>query len=155
LREPAAIAAAELESAPTDKPRAPSRSARGETVRAIAAVSAGGFGGAISRYLVGLWAVERWGAAFPWGTLLINVTGSFVLGLFLTLAGVRFASRPATRLFVATGFLGAFTTFSTFSYEVVWLASQGAMGAALAYVAGSLVLGLAAAAAGVVGARAL
>ena len=119
------------------------------------AIGAGGFLGANARYLVGLWALERWGTAFPWGTLIVNVAGSFVLGVYLALVTERFAGRPATRLFVATGFLGAFTTFSTFSYEAVSLVSAGAPGAALAYVAGSLVIGLVAAAGGVLCAHAL
>jgi CrcB protein len=83
------------------------------------------------------------------------MTGSFVLGFYLTVATERIASRPTTRLFFATGFLGAYTTFSTFSYEVVQIVAQGDLTSAFTYVAGSLVLGLAAAAAGVFGAHLL
>jgi CrcB protein len=150
-----AIDEAELATAPADAPQPPSRSARRERLLAIAAISAGGCCGAITRYLIGLWAVTRWGAGFPWGTLLINLSGSFILGLYLTLVTERFAGRAATRLFVATGFLGAYTTFSTFSYEVVRLAVQGHAPQALGYVAGSLVLGLAAAAVGMLVAQAV
>jgi CrcB protein len=126
-----------------------------QRVSAFLAIGAGGFLGANCRFLVGLWAESRWGAAFPWGTLLINVAGSFILGLYLTLVSERFMARPATRLMVTTGFLGTFTTFSTFSYEAVQLYLQGAAVPALAYVAASLVLGLAAAAMGVVCAHVL
>jgi CrcB protein len=121
----------------------------------FAAIGCGGFLGANARYSVGLWAAATWGAAFPWGTLLINLVGSFVLGLFLALVTERFSGRPTTRLFLATGFLGAFTTFSTFSYETVQLLARGATIAALAYVAGSLLLGLAAAVVGLLCAHAL
>ena len=133
----------------------PTRSAWRERLAPFVAISAGGFLGANARFLVGLWVVERWGAAFPWGTLLINLSGSFVLGFYLTLVTERFADRPTTRLFVATGFLGAYTTFSTFSYEVVQLLTQGSAMQALGYVAGSLVLGLAAAACGMLAAQTL
>jgi CrcB protein len=125
-----------------------------ERLRTIAAISIGGFLGANARFAVGMWAAERWGSAFPWGTLLINVTGSFVLGFYLTLVTERFTGRSATRLFVATGFLGAFTTFSTFSYETVRLLESGTATVALEYVALSLMFGLIAAVAGVLCAHA-
>jgi CrcB protein len=121
----------------------------------FAAVGSGGFLGANARYYLGSWVAAAWGAAFPWGTLLINLVGSFVLGFYLALATERFSGRPTTRLFVATGFLGAFTTFSTFSYETIQLLARGATMAALAYVAASLLLGLAAAVIGLLCARAL
>jgi CrcB protein len=119
------------------------------------AISAGGLLGANARYLVGQWAAARWGSDFPWGTLLVNVTGSFVLGFYLTLVTERFVGRATTRLFIATGFLGAYTTFSTFSYEAVTLLQHGALPAALGYVAGSLGLSLGAVVAGILAARAL
>lgn len=146
---------AELAHVPGDVPLSPLRPVWRERLTTIAAVSAGGFLGANARYLVGLWAAARFGAAFPWGTLLINVSGSFVLGFYLTLVTERFSGRSTTRLFLATGFLGAYTTFSTLSYEVVLLAAEGAPAQALAYVAGSLMLGLAAAVAGMLSAHAL
>lgn len=150
-----AVAEAELAHAPEDAPRSPSRPEWRARLTTIAAVSAGGFFGANARYLVGLWAADRWGAAFPWGTLLINVSGSFVLGFYLTLVTERFIGRSATRLFVATGFLGAYTTFSAFSYEAVQLVAAGAVLPALAYVLGSLLLGIAAAVVGILSAHAL
>jgi CrcB protein len=118
-------------------------------------VSLGGVLGAWARYAVGQWAVARWGPAFPWGTLLINVAGSLLLGFYLTLVSERFTGRATTRLFVATGFCGAFTTFSTFSVETVTLLQQGALRAALGYVGASLLLALGGAAAGALAARAL
>jgi CrcB protein len=119
------------------------------------AIGLGGVLGANARYQVGIWAADRWGTVFPWGTLIINATGSLVLGFFLTLVTERFSGRPTTRLFVATGFLGAYTTFSAFSYETVRLIQAGELLRALAYVAASLTLGIAAIFAGIAGARAL
>ena len=88
-------------------------------------IGLGGFLGANVRYLVGGWAAEKWGASFPYGTLLINVTGSFVLGLFLAVATGRLALDPRWRLFFAVGFLGAYTTFSTYTYETMQLVLAG------------------------------
>jgi CrcB protein len=88
-------------------------------------IGLGGFLGANARYLVGGWAAEKWGASFPYGTLLINVTGSFVLGLFLAVATGRLALDPRWRLFFAVGFLGAYTTFSTYTYETLQLVLAG------------------------------
>jgi CrcB protein len=117
------------------------------------AVGIGGLLGANARYQVGEWIASRWSTAFPWGTLLINVSGSFVLSLFLTLTAERFSVRPTTRLFVATGFLGGYTTFSTFSYEAVRLLQRGHPTRAMLYVAASLIAGIAAVVAGIVVAR--
>jgi CrcB protein len=154
-RAPEAVAEAELAHAPKDERLPPPRSAWRERLAAIGAISAGGFLGANARYLVGLWTAERFGTAFPWGTLLINVSGSFVLGFYLTLVTERFSGRPTTRLFFATGLLGAYTTFSTLSYEAVELVAGGAPLAGVAYVLGSLLLGIAAAVAGILSAHAL
>lgn len=153
-----AVAEAELAQAPEDLPAVPARErwlARLAPLAPYAAISAGAVLGADVRYAVGLWAAGHWGAAFPWGTLLINVTGSLLLGFYLTLVTERFAGRATTRLFVATGFCGAYTTFSTFSYETVTLVQGGAVLAAVAYVLGSLALGLHAVGAGILAARAL
>jgi len=151
---PDAIVEAELGEAPDDRP-AEALPAWWARLATTAAVSLGGLLGANARYLIGLWAVERWGVAFPWGTLAINGTGSLVLGFYLTLVTERFTGRSTTRLFVATGFLGAYTTFSTFSYESVRLLQQGAVVTAVAYVAATLVVGLVAILVGVVAAHAL
>jgi CrcB protein len=156
-----AIAEAELAHAPEDLPAArppgPGERWRARLTPAApcAALSAGAILGANARYLVGVWAVAHWGSAFPWGTFVINVTGSLLLGFYLTLVTERFAGRATTRLFVATGFCGAYTTFSTFSYEAVTLVQRGAIVAALAYVLGSLAVGLLAVRVGILAARAL
>src|SRR5579859_415069 len=80
-------------------------------------IGIGGFLGATARFLVAGWVAARLGTTFPYGTLLINVTGSFVIGLFLTIVAERVVAPTNLRLFFVTGFLGAYTTFSTFSYE--------------------------------------
>ncbi len=154
--DPAAVAVAESElaHAESDAPEGPRPHWRDRLATATA-IGAGGIAGAEARYAVGLWAAARWGSAFPWGTLLINLTGSFILGFYLTLVTERFVGRSTTRLLVATGFLGAYTTFSTFSYETVSLVQRGAFGPAAAYVALSLIGGLIAVFAGIVAAHAL
>ena len=114
-------------------------------------VMAGGALGAAARYALGLWAVRRFGPAFPWGTLIINLSGCFVLGLF---AGVRLGGRHAVPELLtpafAVGFLGAYTTFSTFGVETVHLLEAGRWGAALGYVAASVAVGIAATAVGLI-----
>lgn len=105
------------------------------------AISLGGMLGANARYLVGGWAARRFGVLFPYGTLLINVSGSFILGAFMAFV-LRHPSFHYTRLFFAVGFLGAYTTFSTFSFETLQLLQQGRILLAFIYVVGSAVLGL-------------
>jgi CrcB protein len=104
-------------------------------------IGLGGFLGAVSRYVISDWAAQKWGAAFPYGTLIINLAGSFLLGLFLTLATERLLVDPRLRLFLATGFLGAFTTFSTFTYESVELVLNGGRWLGTINLAGSVLLG--------------
>jgi CrcB protein len=107
------------------------------------AVAIGAMLGANLRFLIATWAIDRWGTDFPYGTLLINVSGSFVIGVFLALLGARveFGVSPLWRLFFATGFLGGFTTFSAYSWEALSLAEDGAWLRAGVYVIGSNVLG--------------
>jgi CrcB protein len=100
-------------------------------------IGLGGFAGANARYLL-----QQWGADFPYGTLLANVSGSFVIAFFLTLATGRLAVSPEVRLFVAVGFLGGFTTFSSFSFETFRLIEQSGWGAAGLNFVGNTVLGL-------------
>ncbi|MCL6649594.1 MAG: fluoride efflux transporter CrcB [Chloroflexi bacterium] len=118
-------------------------------------VGLGGFLGANARYLIGGWVAERFGTTFPYSTLVINVTGSLLLGFFLTLTTERFVADPGWRLFFAIGFLGAYTTFSTFSFESVVLLQERAWWLALANVFGSTLLGLAAVLLGIALARLL
>ncbi len=83
----------------------------------IFVIALGGACGAVARYLVSQWAAERFGAAFPYGTLIANVVGCFVIGAFMTLATERFIVSPYWRLLVTVGFIGGLTTFSSFSFE--------------------------------------
>jgi len=110
----------------------------------ILAIAAGGALGAVLRYLLSGWIQEWGGTRFPWGTLAVNVTGSFALGLLM--AGLlEHAADSSLRSFWTIGVLGAFTTFSTFSYETLVLISIGDWTAGFANVAANLGLGLAAA----------
>lgn len=109
-------------------------------------VAAFGAAGALSRYWIGLAVGAR---AFPWGTLGVNVAGAFALGWLL--AGDRFST--ATTAAIGVGFLGAFTTFSTFAWEATALVRDDRPGAALGYVAASLALGLGASALGYLAGR--
>jgi CrcB protein len=88
-------------------------------------IGAGGFLGADLRYTVQIWAAGRWGSGFPFGTLIANITGSFLLAFFITLATQRIAISPEWRLFFAIGFVGGYTTFSSFSMETVAILQQG------------------------------
>lgn len=107
----------------------------------------------MSRYAVSLVVARVWSYDFPLATFLINISGSFILGFFATLAAERTALDPLWRLLVATGFVGAYTTFSTFEYETQRLAESGAAAMALANVVGSVVAGFVAVQFGVVLAR--
>jgi fluoride exporter len=110
--------------------------------------------GAPARYLIDGYVQERASGAFPWGTLVVNVSGCLVLGL-LTGFGLYHGLDASVRTIVGTGCLGAYTTFSTFSFETVRLAEEGAVDAAVRNVVGTLAVGLAAAAAGLAIAAAL
>ena len=111
-------------------------------------ISLGAILGANLRFLVGLWASQQLGIGFPFGTLLVNVIGCFLIGLFYGLGETRITITPELRLFVAIGFLGAFTTFSSFGSETVNLVRSGDLALALLNVAGNNVLGLLAVASG-------
>lgn len=105
--------------------------------------------GANTRYWLSNWFAARFGPAFPWGTLVINLSGSLLIGLTLTLLSQRLVADPAYRLVLVTGFLGAYTTFSTFSYDTVALLQRGDPWPALANIAAHTGLGLLATFAGV------
>ena len=113
----------------------------------LAAVAAGGALGAPTRYGIAL-AVTVTPGTFPWGTFWINVSGSFALGVLLAVLLARFPADRYLRPFLATGFLGAYTTYSTFAVETDLLVRNGHAGVALAYAGASLGAGLGAAAGG-------
>jgi len=116
-------------------------------------VGVGGFLGAIARYLVGVAVTARLGSGWPLGTFLINVTGCFLIAFFLTLTTERVTIHEGWRYFFPIGFVGAYTTFSTYEYETVRLVQSGAWAKALSYVLLSTVAGYAAVVLGFVAAR--
>jgi len=88
-------------------------------------IGAGGFIGALTRYVLAAWIGQKWGRTFPLGTFFINVSGSFFIGLLMTLFTERFMANPLWRLSLVVGFLGAYTTFSTFEFETGKLLTDG------------------------------
>jgi fluoride exporter len=130
---------------------APSR--RGDP-RVLAAIALGGALGAPARYGVAQ-VVHVAKDSFPWATFWTNISGSFALGLLLVLILERFPPSRYLRPFVATGFLGAYTTYSTFAVDTVVLTKDGHAAIALAYAASSLVVGLLAVGTGIWAARAI
>jgi CrcB protein len=107
-----------------------------------------GAAGAISRYWLDGRVSDVAHGQFPWGTFVINVLGAFLLGLLVALTTERLLPHPNWRIALGIGFLGSFTTFSTYTYETVKLAEDGAIGLALLNSIGMLALGLLAAASG-------
>jgi CrcB protein len=91
----------------------------------VLVIGIGGFVGAVARYGMAVWIGQRWGRSFPLGTFVINVSGSFLIGLLMTLMAERFTENPQWRLLLVVGFLGAYTTFSTFEYETGALLKDG------------------------------
>jgi CrcB protein len=117
-------------------------------------VGLGGFLGANARYLFGLWIAAHVGTSFPYGTFVINVSGSFVLGIMMGLLDAHVLA-PAVRLSLAIGFIGAYTTFSTFTYETLRLIEDGSLLLATANVLGSVVFGMLAAVVGLAAGRSM
>ena len=115
----------------------------------VLVVASGGALGAVARYLATGWVQDLSGSVFPWGTLAVNVVGSALLGFSLMWLQSTVASAEL-RQFIAIGFLGSFTTFSTFSYESVALLRDGEWWRAGGYIGGSVALGVAAVLAGAV-----
>jgi len=107
-------------------------------------IAVGGALGSVARYWVGSTISGRMGARFPYGTMVINITACVVLGFTLTYFGKRADLNPAWRFLVTIGFIGAYSTFSTYEWETLSTMRSGAFLLAAIYAAGSLVLGLAA-----------
>ncbi|MGA8594603.1 MAG: fluoride efflux transporter CrcB [Bryobacteraceae bacterium] len=105
----------------------------------------GGGAGAVLRYMVGSAVASRYSGRFPLGTFLINVSGSFLIGLLMGLFTERYATHPNWRLFLVTGVLGGFTTFSSFEYEALVAAQTGAVATGMVYVVASVGIGFTAA----------
>jgi CrcB protein len=118
-------------------------------------IAIGGAAGALARYLVDTWVSERVASAFPWGTFVINLSGSFVLGLLFVLTIERDALPPDIRPPVLIGFIGAYTTFSTWMLESWRLVESGSVALAAANLFGSMGLGVLALVCGVAVGRAL
>ena len=106
----------------------------------IIAVAFGGALGSVMRYLVGIGSGKLFGVDFPWGTLIINVTGSFLIGLFVGMFATRWDLPQPVRVFLTVGICGGYTTFSTFSLDAFYLMERGQAVAAGAYMIGSVVL---------------
>ncbi len=109
------------------------------------AIAAGGALGALARWQCAGLVQRLAGGAFPWGTFAVNFAGSFALGFLFVWLVERTSAGEGARLFLTVGFLGAFTTFSTFSVETVRLLEEEAWGLALANAAGQVLVGVAAA----------
>ncbi|GAB4504844.1 MAG: fluoride efflux transporter CrcB [Anaerolineales bacterium] len=118
-------------------------------------ISAGAILGANLRYWVGVWAAGRFGAAFPYGNLIINLTGSFILGFFITLATERLLLDPRWRILIAIGLLGSYTTFSSYTFESMSLIMDNQWLPGLFNLFGSAFLGGVAVFLGIVLARAI
>jgi len=118
-------------------------------------IGVAGFLGAASRYHFEGWVSNRWPTAFPWGTLVVNVSGCFLLGFVFTLLTERLLPHPDLRTAITIGFIGAYTTFSTFAFETLRLGEDGAVALALSNVVASVVAGIVAVWVGTVVGRAL
>jgi len=114
----------------------------------ILIVAAGGAVGSVTRHLVGTASLRLFGSGVPVGTMVVNIVGSFLMGVFIELLAQRFSASEQLRLLVATGFLGGFTTFSAFSLDFITLWQRGETVAAVAYAAVSVNVSLLALAGG-------
>lgn len=109
-------------------------------ISTIAAIATGGALGAVLRYGVNVTALKLFGDGFPWGTLMVNVLGSFAMGILIAVFAHYWQPSHAVKVFLVTGLLGAFTTFSAFSLDVSVLWERGAVMPAAGYVMSSVVL---------------
>jgi len=122
-------------------------------MKAILAISFGGVAGSLARYYLSLLVQKQTVSAFPYGTLAVNLIGCLFIGFVMQIAMIKPAFSNTIKLFLVTGFAGAFTTFSTFSHETISLFMQNNVSAALTNIVLSNLLGLAAVAIGVFTAR--
>ena len=113
-----------------------------QSVRNPIAVSLGAIAGSLSRYYLSIWLAQRFGTSFPYATIFINLTGSFTMGLITTLVLERtLLLAPEVRLLIAVGFIGSYTTFSTYELDTVNLVRKSGINTAFVYWLGSAVLG--------------
>ena len=124
-------------------------------MQAVLWISLGAIAGANARYFISRWAAKVFNPAFPYGTLIINITGSMVLGFFLIWTSERVLADPRWRLMIAIGFCGAYTTFSSYAFETMYYFEQGHWLLFAANIVANNVLCLAAVLAGAALARAV
>jgi fluoride exporter len=105
-------------------------------------IGIGGFVGANARFIFGRFVNGHLGLSFPWGTGVVNLTGAFLIGVIFTLLTDRVVDDPMWRQLVIVGFLGGYTTFSSYTFEAVTMMQDGRWGPAMGYVVGSNILGL-------------
>jgi CrcB protein len=108
--------------------------------RYLVVLAGAGLGG-LTRYVAGTWIMAKYGGRFPLGTFIINITGSFLIGVLMTLFAERLQPHPNWRLFLVVGILGGYTTFSSFEYETYQAVRDGEGWMGMLYVAGSVLLG--------------
>jgi CrcB protein len=118
-------------------------------MQSILVIALGGALGALSRYGLGFWISSKWNQGFPLGTFIINITGAFLLGFLNILFIEKLTISPLWRIGIGIGFLGAYTTFSTFSYEVIMLIEGGSLLTAGLYTLLSVIIGFTGVALGV------
>lgn len=111
-------------------------------MKILLAIAVGGAIGAVARHLVSSQIGHLFGTAFPWGTLVVNVAGSFAMGLLVEIGALLWSPSAAVKALLATGFLGAFTTFSTYALDVAVLAEREAITGAVLYTVISVVLAI-------------
>lgn len=111
-------------------------------VQLLAAVAIGGSLGSVARYLMAIGAGRLVGTEFPWGTLVINIVGSFLIGVFAEAFALSWNASQVTRVFLTVGICGGFTTFSTFSLDAIVLMQRGELWSAGAYIAASVALSI-------------
>jgi CrcB protein len=111
-------------------------------MKLILLAAAGGAFGSAARYLVNILSGQLFGLGFPWGTIAVNIAGSFLMGLVVALGALKFSLSNEMRVLIATGFLGGFTTFSAFSMDFALLVERKHYGLAGLYAAGSVTLSI-------------